>query len=166
MENTPDKKVEQAQEIQDPGRRRLLKILAASGVVAAAGMVPSKYTSPALKTGVLPAHAQTTPSPEDQFTIVANDANWDVSIVGEETHFQFEAAAFANGVPLENVDLAGQVEAGVQSPVNIEPTGANGVADFLITIITNNIVGQPVATIRFVDQATYGNASDTIIFNV
>ena len=62
MENTPEKKVEPTQEVPSPGRRRLLKALAAGGVVTAASMVPGKWSSPVLKSGVLPAHAQVTPN--------------------------------------------------------------------------------------------------------
>jgi hypothetical protein len=44
-------------------RRRLLKALvAAGGTVAASTLLPSKWTKPVVEVGVLPAHAQATPS--------------------------------------------------------------------------------------------------------
>jgi hypothetical protein len=164
MEKEIEKKVDSTQAVRDPSRRQLLKILAAGGVVAGASMLPSKWKSPALKTNILPAHAQTTPR---LFTIVANDQNWSVDIVGEETDIRFEAAAYNNGDPLENADLKAELVVGILSLVNVEPTGADGVADFFFKVNTRNIVGSPespVATITFADQVTYGDASDTIEF--
>lgn len=43
---------------QEPSRRKLLKALTAGG--AAAAVMPTEWTKPALKSVVLPAHAQTT----------------------------------------------------------------------------------------------------------
>lgn len=61
MENTPSDKVDTAQGIANPSRRRLLKLLSAGGAVTAVTLLPGKWSSPSIKTGVLPAHAQVTP---------------------------------------------------------------------------------------------------------
>lgn len=47
-----------SKEGQEPSRRKLLKALTAGG--AAAAVMPTEWTKPALKSVVLPAHAQTT----------------------------------------------------------------------------------------------------------
>lgn len=45
------------------GRRRLLKVLAAAGgVTAASALLPGKWTKPTVRVGMLPAHAQITPT--------------------------------------------------------------------------------------------------------
>ena len=45
-------------------RRQLLKALsAAGGAVAASTLLPSKWTKPVVEVGLLPVHAQTTPTP-------------------------------------------------------------------------------------------------------
>jgi hypothetical protein len=47
------------------GRRQLLKALGATGgAVAASSMLPGKWAKPVIEAGVLPAHAQVTPTPE------------------------------------------------------------------------------------------------------
>jgi hypothetical protein len=49
------------------GRRQLLKALAAtSGAVAASSMLPGKWARPVIEAGVLPAHAQVTPTPTSE----------------------------------------------------------------------------------------------------
>lgn len=59
-------------ETSDPGsagdpraisRRRLIKALVASGLVAAGSTLPGRWLSPAVEIGVLPAHAQISPTP-------------------------------------------------------------------------------------------------------
>jgi hypothetical protein len=55
---------EEMQASRQIGRRQLLRTLAASsGVVAASALVPGKWSKPLVEVGLLPAHAQVTPSP-------------------------------------------------------------------------------------------------------
>ena len=75
-------------ETSDPGsagdpraisRRRLIKALVASGLVAAGSTLPGRWLSPAVEIGVLPAHAQVSPTPTPTptpipYTIVECDA--------------------------------------------------------------------------------------------
>jgi hypothetical protein len=47
------------------GRRQLLKALAATGgAAAAASLLPGKWAKPVIEAGVLPAHAQVSPTPQ------------------------------------------------------------------------------------------------------
>ncbi len=160
MENTPDKNIEPTQEVQDPGRRRLLKALAAGGVVTAASMVPGKWSSPVLKSGVLPAHAQVS---QDRFAI-ACDPEWSVTPSDGFTIFNFSATATGNGSPLPNVALNATLAVGGASPSQSQNTNAGGMAAWSINVNDNLISQVPVATVTFVDQATYGNASCAITF--
>jgi len=60
-------------------RRRLIKALVASGLAAAGSTLPGRWLSPAVEMGVLPAHAQVSPTPTAvpslPLTILAS---WDV----------------------------------------------------------------------------------------
>jgi hypothetical protein len=50
---------------QTLGRRQLLKALGATGgAVAASSLLPGKWARPVIEAGVLPAHAQVTPTPQ------------------------------------------------------------------------------------------------------
>ena len=44
------------------GRRQLLKALAGTGVVATSTLLPERWTTPVVEMGMLPAHAQTSPT--------------------------------------------------------------------------------------------------------
>lgn len=46
-------------------RRRLLELLAAGGLVAAAGRLPETWVTPVVNEAVLPAHAQLSPGNEE-----------------------------------------------------------------------------------------------------
>ena len=162
MEKTPDKKVEPSQEVQDPGRRRLLKALAAGGVVTAVSMVPGKWSSPVLKSGVLPAHAQVTPG---RFSVVCNPI-WSITPNDGFTTFDFSATAFENGSPLVNVALDATLAVGGASPSETQSTNGQGVAIFSIMVNDNDISQTPVATVTFNDQQTYGTASCQIVFEL
>ncbi len=161
MEKTPDKDNESTPEVQDPGRRRLLKALAAGGVVTAASMVPGKWSSPVLKSGVLPAHAQVT----QRFAVVC-DPEWSVTPNDGFTTFDFSATATVNGSPLPNVALNAALAVGGASPSQTQNTNAGGVAVFSIIANDNDISQTPVATCTFNDQQTYGTASCQITFEL
>jgi hypothetical protein len=58
--NTPD---EEPTSEETLGRRQLLKALAATtGAIAASSMLPGEWAKPVVEAGVLPAHAQVTPT--------------------------------------------------------------------------------------------------------
>ncbi len=159
MDNKLDKSDKHSQEVENPGRRQLLKLLAAGGVVTAASLLPSRWSSPVVKSGVLPAHAQVTPG---QFDVVCNP-EWDTANDEVFTTFFFSAAATSNGSPLANVDLRATVEAGQASPSSVETTDAQGVANFQIPVSNNSITQTPVATVTFNEPQIYGNASCMIV---
>jgi hypothetical protein len=59
-----DNAPEEEQQQQTISRRKLLKALAAAGgAVAATTLLPGEWVKPVVEVGVLPAHAQITPSP-------------------------------------------------------------------------------------------------------
>ena len=63
---------EECQE-QTLSRRRLLKVLAATGsTVAATMLLPSKWAKPVIEVGVLPVHAQATPPPDPVYSAVCD----------------------------------------------------------------------------------------------
>lgn len=102
--------------------------------------------------------------PPSTFTLVC-DPDYDIVPVDEEIHFQFSATAYKDGAPLGDVALKGTLDTGSQTPSNIEQTNYNGVADFLITVLTGTISQTPVASVTFDDQGSYGNASCTVDFS-
>ena len=54
-------------------RRRLLQLLAAGGVVAGAGRLPETWVRPVVNEAVLPAHAQLSPSNDENEVDLAAD---------------------------------------------------------------------------------------------
>lgn len=115
---------------------------------------------PPTETPIPPTETPTATVEPTTYTLVC-DPYFDIKIVDEEAHFQFSATAFENGVPLENVELKGTLDTGLQNPTpsNIETTNFDGVADFFITVLWISIDRAPVSTVVFNDQETYGNAS-------
>jgi hypothetical protein len=70
-EPTRNVPVEEPSSEETLGRRQLLKVLAATtGAVAASSMLPGEWAKPVVEAGVLPAHAQVTPTPEPTDTPV------------------------------------------------------------------------------------------------
>ena len=162
MENTPKDKIETPQEVQNPSRRRLLKFLAAGGAVTAVSLLPGKWSSPTIKTGVLPAHAQVTPG---RYEVRCNP-EYDTS-PGDGTIIFFLAATAwdtTENKPVVGVELTAAINPGQGEITDTVTTNAQGIANFEITLSDNEIPGALGATVRFTNQQIYGTDTCTIDF--
>jgi hypothetical protein len=135
MENTPNNKVENSPEVQNPSRRRLLKFLAAGGAVTAVSLLPGKWSSPSIKSGVLPAHAQVT---QQQYEIQCGAWDWELIPDEPNSRYEFTGTATAmditNNLPLGNVRLvASALIAPLTFRSDFGDTDSSGVASFVIT---------------------------------
>jgi len=148
MENTPDKNIEPTQEAQDPGRRRLLKALAAGGVVTAASMVPGKWSSPVLKSGVLPAHAQVTPT----FVIRCSSSD---PILDEIITLIFGATV--RDIPPVGTALVATLDTNPPQ-TQTQNTDANGEVSFSMNVNYGDFQGPIIATVTFQDTQTFGDS--------
>ena len=160
VENTHKDKVETSQEVQNPSRRRLLKFLAAGGAVTAVSLLPGKWSSPSIKTGVLPAHAQVTPG---RYEVRCSDGVDTEPGEGEVTFF-FSADAYDTGLgqPMAGVSLTLTLTVNGSSPSVSATTNASGTAFFQITVIDNIAGFVTLATVTFTNQAVYGTDSCSI----
>jgi len=163
MENTPNEKVENSPEVQNPSRRRLLKFLAAGGAVTAVSLLPGKWSSPSIKTGVLPAHAQVTPTP-DVYEVACSD---EFSVVPDEVGAIYRLSATAMNITT-NQPLVGVLLKVVLNVDNViingtSLTGANGIASWVLNA-AYAFQAAAVATVSFDDPVTYGTDSCEIVF--
>jgi hypothetical protein len=167
MENTPNDKVENSPEVQNPSRRRLLKFLAVGGAVTAVSLLPGKWSSPSIKTGVLPAHAQVTPTPTpipDVYEVACSD---EFSVVPDEVGAIYRLSATAMNITT-NQPLVGVLLKVVLSVDNViingtSLTDANGIASWALNAAYADQTAA-VATVSFDDPATYGTDSCEIVF--
>ena len=90
---------------------------------------------------------------------------FDINIVDEEVHFEFEAAAFENSSPLSNVEMKGTLDTGDVQPFEVKETNIDGNVDFRITVLVNQISQTPIATVSFYEPNIYGDASCTVDFS-
>lgn len=160
MSDSAEKKSENTQEIRSPERRRLLKLLAAGGAVTAASMLPGKWSSPVIKTGVLPAHAQVTPG---RFEVRCNTG---FEFEDDEVNVTFFLSATArdtiNIVPVVNVELTASIALNQGTATDTAITDGNGIANFAVDTTWADLPPNPVATVTFSDQGTYGTDSCSI----
>ena len=162
MENTPNDKADNSPEVQNPSRRRLLKFLAAGGAVTAVSLLPGKWSSPSVKTGVLPAHAQVTPTPTpipDEYEVRCSP-EWDFgeSNLGVILIFSATAWNITDNVTVAGVDLVGTLNIdGLSIPPQTQTTDAQGVATFAIEVIGDVSISGASATVEFSNQALYGS---------
>jgi hypothetical protein len=163
--NTPTKEPEPGEEdilllpiIFSPGGDQPPPTSTPTGTLPPPTLTPTSTLQPPTSTPTATA--------EPKSYTVACGQDYDISIVDEEIHFQFQATAYENGMSLEDVELKGTLDVGSQTPSNIEETNPNGVADFFITVLVTSIEQAPVATVAFNDQATYGDATCDIDFSV
>ncbi|HUS94341.1 MAG TPA: twin-arginine translocation signal domain-containing protein [Patescibacteria group bacterium] len=162
MDNTHEDKVTASTKVENPGRRRLLKFLAAGGAVTAVSMLPGKWSSPSLKTGVLPAHAQVTPG---RFEVRCNPQ---YGIDEDEGGVIYNLSATAwdtiSNLAVPGVSLTASIPTSQGDETDTAITDANGVADFQVTVAFNETVTG--ATVTFTNQNVYGTDSCTIDLNI
>jgi hypothetical protein len=103
-------------------------------------------------------------SGQSKYRVVCADG-FDINIVDEEVHFEFEAAAFENSSPLSNVEMKGTLDTGDVQPFEIKETNVDGNVDFRITVLVTQISQTPIATVSFFEPNIYGPASCTVDFS-
>jgi hypothetical protein len=160
MADTPENKAQMSPEVENPGRRRLLKFLAAGGTVAAVSMLPGKWSSPSLKTGVLPAHAQVTPGRYE----VRCDPNYDIGEDEVGLIYYFSATAWdtLNNVAVPGISLTATINQVPSNVVGTAVTDGQGVANFQLTVNSQQL--SSYATVTFTDQNVYGTDSCQVDF--
>ena len=170
MENKSLDNVESTPEVQNPSRRRLLKALAAGGAVTAITMLPGKWSSPSVKTGVLPAHAQVTPPPTetpvpptatpvpDEYEVRCSlDWEWFEGQEGQILSFSATAWNITANLTVTGVDLVATLTIGQLSPPpQTVATNAQGVATFSFEVPYELDPTSAMATVKFDDQEFYG----------
>jgi hypothetical protein len=144
------------------GRRQLLKALAAtSGAVAASSMLPGKWARPVIEAGVLPAHAQVTPTPQATerptevplvYAIECNSDPGGGNLVPREgviSDISPRIALISGTGPVEGIPVTMGVEVTGGTPVTFSPplpqtvnTDSLGVASFGTLNVTNAEDGQ------------------------
>jgi hypothetical protein len=87
---------------------------------------------------------------------------FDIRVVDEEVHFEFEALALKDGDPLSNVEMKGTLDTGDVQPFEVKETRVDGNVDFRITVLITQISQTPIATVTFFEPNIYGDASCTI----
>ncbi len=158
MDNTHEDKVTASTTVENPGRRRLLKLLAAGGAVTAVSMLPGKWSSPALKTGVLPAHAQVTPG---RYEVICNpEFDFGQDDAGVIYYLSATARDTIGNIAVASVSLSISIATSQGSVSGTGTTNSQGVANFELTIPYNELVTG--ATVVFTSQNVYGTDSCTI----
>ena len=98
------------------------------------------------------------------YRVVCADV-FDINIVDEEVHFEFEAAAFENQSPLSNVEMKGLLDVGDVQPFEVKETNIDGNVDFRITVLVTQISQTPIATVSFYEPNIYGDGSCEVDFS-
>jgi hypothetical protein len=135
------------------GRRQLLKVLAATGGAAAASsLLPGKWAKPVVEAGVLPAHAQVSPTPQPteqpteeplRYSIFCDSTpgGGDITVPqynGTITNITAEIILVSGTGPIANIGVTMTAEAVAPSPLpgfspSVPQTGttnASGLASF------------------------------------
>ena len=163
MDKSPGNEGSDSHQATNPERRKLLKLLAAGGAVTAASMLPGKWSSPVVKTGVLPAHAQVTPGRYE----IQCDPEWFIGEGNLGPIYNFSATAtdtIANQ-PLAGVVLLATIPGTPSNFTAQAMTDALGVAAFQIEVIFDQVQLPVSATVEFFAPGVYGTDSCTIIFS-
>lgn len=150
----------ESNEAKDISRRQLLKVLAVGSAVAAVSLVPGKWKTPVVKSGVLPAHAQVTPT----YVITCSGGGNIDPIDREVLELIFNATV--SPIPPLNTQLIANLNT---NPTQNQTgaTDSNGQVFFSITVPIGNIQNNSVtATVSFVDQNTFGQDTCTATFNL
>ena len=162
MDERSNKSVEKSQELQNPDRRRLLKLLAAGGTVATVSLLPGKWSSPVVKSGVLPAHAQVTPG---QYIVQCSQGYEELFDEGFKGYvLEATATDTVLNQPVGGVQLTATITIGQFVESVTSGTSAQGLATFTIWVPDNLTASG--ATVKFTDQQTYGTDSCTIQFRI
>ncbi|HSG16017.1 MAG TPA: twin-arginine translocation signal domain-containing protein [Anaerolineae bacterium] len=158
MEDKSPDKIEETLEVKNPDRRKLLKLLAAGGAVTAVSMLPGKWSSPVVKSGVLPAHAQATPG---RYEVECNQQpDLEFSDAGVTFFISATATDIVANQPLNGVTLTATITTLVQPHTDSKPTNApDGIAQFVIAIPSGELGSATTATVEFDNQALYGTDS-------
>jgi hypothetical protein len=160
VEDTQNNQPEQVQDAKNPDRRKILKLMAAGGAVTAVTMLPGKWSSPVVKSGVLPAHAQVTP--QQEYEVRCGEWGWERIPDEPAARYEFTGSATAmdvtNNVPLPNVRLnASALIAPLVTADTFGDTDANGLANFTISAnVANVLVPLVEITVTF-DDPQYGD---------
>lgn len=135
-------------------RRQLIKMLAAGGAVTAASMVPGKWSSPAVKTGVLPAHAQVTQT----FNLTC-PADSQISINAGNDAVVMTTVMVSPTPPTGTVLNAAYTTSFGASASGQASTDANGEASFSETFTAGQFVDGSTVTvaITFDNQNSFGS---------
>jgi hypothetical protein len=162
MNNLPEENKLSPSNVQNPSRRRLLKAIAAGGAVTAVSLLPGKWSSPSVKSGVLPAHAQVTPG---RYEVRCNpEFDWATGEVSTTFYFSATVWDTQTNQPLAGVGVQATFYTDTTQNTQNVTSSAQGVADFQITIANNLLGGAAYASIGFEDQQVYGTASCSIDF--
>jgi hypothetical protein len=166
------------------GRRELLKALAAgSGVIAASTMIPGQWVKPVIEAGLLPVHAQASPTPTVtpiptvtptptatlpppivySLSCTANPTSGNTTFVVDIT----VTVSATGGASVNNIEvqfIAETVSPGqATSPVTgfTDGSGVVNLGNFELCPSTLPSQGGYQIVVSFVDQATYG--TDTCV---
>jgi hypothetical protein len=168
VDDTPNDQIEETQDVKSPDRRKILKLLAAGSAVTAVTMLPGKWSSPVVKSGVLPAHAQVTPTATPVPEYEVRCAQWGWRIIEDEvSYYEFFGSATAvditNNVALANVRLNGTaLIAPATFRSSFGDTDANGVANIVIAADIQDVQLTSIEiTVSFDDVGQYGNDTCT-----
>jgi len=102
------------------GRRKLLKAIAAtSGAVVAASMLPQKWAEPVIEAGVLPAHAQGSPTSDNEFEAVQTEDGYEMFV---EKNGSRQSGTFGPNDRYEDDDA----ESGDDYQIFVKSTSASG----------------------------------------
>ncbi len=134
------------------GRRRLLTMLAASGGAIAASMVlPGKWVKPVVDWGVLPVHAQVSPTIVlSNLQIGPSGGGFDATFFYNDGAGQVSSSAnlFASITPCGELSFSGQPISSIPGASILNGTGFMGVIGFPFVMINCTLNGTASLCVR------------------
>jgi hypothetical protein len=146
----------------------LKAIAIGSGTVVASTMLPERWVKPVVQAGALPAHAQVSGEPVQY--LLSCSINEDASFPGYELIDIAATVTATDGAAVEGVQVQYIAESITPPGTTTDPvfgttdgTGSANLGDFFFCQDFENIdVSQYRIVLRFVDSATYGDATCTL----
>ena len=159
--------------IENPGRRKLLKVLAAGGgAVAASSLLPSQWIKPVIEVGYLPVHAQASPTVEPTVEPTIEPIVYSISCSADSTNNEnfidniTATVSATGGTSVNNIEVQYLAET---IPAGGSTTPVTGFTNSSGTVNLGNFEFCPSGlnsdtyqiVVSFVDTSMYGN--DTCI---